>query len=115
MTKIEKPWGEEIVWALTNDYVGKIINILPGQRLSLQYHEKKEETVYVLEGKLCIWVSEDENKIILNEGASYHVNPGQIHRFGSLPNSSGCKIVEVSTNHLDDVVRIKDDYNRTEK
>ena len=80
--KIKKPWGHELIWAETNDYVGKIIHIDPGHRLSLQYHETKEETVYVLSGQLALWTSADNNNyIVLGEGAAYHVKPGQIHRF----------------------------------
>ena len=67
MRKIEKPWGYEEIWAETDKYVGKILTILPNHRLSLQYHEKKEETIYVLEGKLIVWVSDDETgKFIFN-------------------------------------------------
>tara|TARA_R110001632_G_scaffold197522_1_gene319756 strand:- start:89 stop:430 length:342 start_codon:yes stop_codon:yes gene_type:complete len=113
MRKIEKPWGYEEIWAETKDYAGKILTILPGHRLSLQYHEKKEETVYVLSGKLLLWLSdEEENKITLNKGAVYHVKPGQIHRFGAPAGSTLTRLIEVSTNDLEDVVRLKDDYNR---
>lgn len=121
MKIVEKPWGNEIIWAQTNDYVGKIINIKLGHRLSLQYHEKKEETIYVLEGDLFVWESENGVPIKLKAGQSYHVKPGQVHRFGSinerghssvLDQEIGCKIMEVSTNHLSDVVRLADDYKR---
>ena len=113
MRKIEKPWGQEEIWAETDKYIGKILTILPGHRLSLQYHEKKEETIYVLQGKLNIWLSEsEENKIVLNKGAVYHVKPGQIHRFGAPKGNTITKLIEVSTPELDDVIRIKDDYKR---
>lgn len=113
MRKIEKPWGYEEIWAETNKYLGKILTILPGHRLSLQYHEKKEETIYVLAGKLCIWLSEnEESKITLNEGAVYHVKPGQIHRFGAPKGNIITKLIEVSTPELADVIRLKDDYKR---
>jgi mannose-6-phosphate isomerase len=113
MRKIEKPWGYEEIWAETDKYLGKILTILPGQRLSLQYHEKKEETVYVMSGKLIVWLSEDENnKLILNKGTTYHVKPGQVHRFGAPKGRVLTKLIEVSTPELDDVVRIKDDYQR---
>ena len=120
--KIDKPWGHEIIWAQTENYVAKIIKIKLGKRLSLQYHEKKEETIYVLDGTLCIWESEDDNNFkLLRKGDTYHVSPNQIHRFGSyndrgtsnvIDQEIGCTLMEVSTNHLDDVVRIKDDYKR---
>jgi len=115
MKKIEKPWGYEEIWAQTEHYVGKKMLIYPGQRMSLQYHEKKEETILVLEGTLRIWHSEHENMYKdLSPGQSFHVNPKQVHRFGC---PKGCKysttILEVSTNHLEDVVRLADDYKRS--
>lgn len=110
--KIEKPWGYEEIWAETKNYAGKILTILPDQRLSLQYHEKKEETIYVLEGVLRVWESDDDSKYKdYGPGSSYHVNPGKVHRFGALSYLS-TRLVEVSTNHLDDVVRLADDYKR---
>ena len=119
MRKVEKPWGYEEIWAETDKYVGKILTINPGHRLSLQYHNKKEETIYVLSGILTIWRSEDESDIVhVNEGGTYHVTPGTVHRFGSLLLSNDqmerpqLKLIEVSTPELDDVVRLKDDYQR---
>tara|TARA_R110001606_G_scaffold349905_1_gene499900 strand:+ start:1648 stop:2010 length:363 start_codon:yes stop_codon:yes gene_type:complete len=114
--KINKPWGHEIIWAETKDYVGKILHIDSGHRLSLQYHEKKEETIYVLSGQLALWDSESEDSyIILGEGASYHVHPGQIHRFGSIEDNTSNRptiLIEVSTPYLEDIKRIADDYKR---
>ena len=116
MRKIEKPWGYEEIWAETENYVGKILTIVAGKRLSLQYHEKKEETIYVLQGALRVWKSRDEKDFVdLPPGATYHVKPGQVHRFGAIPlypRHTDTKIIEVSTNHLDDVVRLADDYKR---
>lgn len=113
MRKIEKPWGYEEIWAETEKYVGKILTILPGHRLSLQYHEIKEETIYVLEGKLLVWLSEEEtNKLVLNKGTTYHVKPGQVHRFGAPKGSMLTRLIEVSTPELADVIRLKDDYKR---
>jgi mannose-6-phosphate isomerase len=114
--KINKPWGHEIIWAETKDYIGKILHINSGHRLSLQFHETKEETIYVLSGQLAIWQSENEDSyIILGEGASYHVEPGQIHRFGSLEDKEtgqSTVLIEVSTPFLEDIKRIADDYKR---
>lgn len=107
---IEKPWGYEEIWAQTEFYVGKIIVINPGQRLSKQYHVEKTETVYVLEGVLLNYDKNDEVSKIL-PGQSFHVEKNQIHRFGALENRY-VKIVEVSTTQIDDVVRIEDDYER---
>ena len=111
MQKIEKPWGHELIWAKTKDYVGKILHIKAGHRLSKQYHETKEETVYVLSGILYNYEADGTVTKVL-PGESFHVNVGQVHRFGA--NESNVEIVEVSTAYLDDVVRLEDDYDRTE-
>ena len=107
--KIEKPWGFEIIWAKTDDYVGKLLHITSGNRLSRQYHVKKEETIYVLEGVLYNYDEAGNVERIL-PGHSFHVRPGQIHRFAAM--ESNVELIEVSTNHLDDVVRLADDYKR---
>jgi mannose-6-phosphate isomerase len=113
MRKVEKPWGYEEIWAHTDKYLGKILTILPGHRLSLQYHKEKEETLYVLEGKLIVWASEDDTgKFIFNKGAVYHVKPGQVHRFGSPKGSKLTRLIEVSSPEIDDVIRLADDYKR---
>ena len=109
MNKVEKPWGFEIHWAHTDKYVGKLLHITAGQRLSLQYHEIKEETIYVLRGTLHVY-DENDKIIKVNPGGRFHVEPGQIHRFGAT--HSSVELVEVSTNYLDDVVRLEDDYRR---
>ena len=112
MRRVIKPWGCEEIWAENEKYVGKIMTIAPGQRMSLQYHEKKEETIYVLSGELKVWDSQDdENFKLLNKGQIFHVNPGKVHRFGA-SNAGPVKLIEVSTPELDDVVRIADDYKR---
>ena len=113
MAVIKKPWGCEEIWAETENYVGKIITIQPGHRLSLQYHRSKEETIYVLDGVLRIWFSEMEDDYKdYSKGEVYHVAPGDVHRFGCPKNNFQVRIVEVSTNYLQDVVRLKDDYGR---
>ena len=114
MRKVEKPWGHEIIWAQTNKYVGKVLYIKEGHRLSRQYHKIKEETVFVLSGTLRIWKSDDEKDYVdLRPGESYHVLPNQIHRFGCPKNSKyATSIMEVSTPYLEDVIRLADDYKR---
>ena len=77
--KVEKPWGHEIRWAITEKYLGKILHINAGQQLSLQYHEVKDESIYVLEGTLL--VKDKERVRILEEGESMRIQPGTIHRF----------------------------------
>ena len=107
--KVEKPWGHEIRWALTEKYVGKILHINSGQQLSLQYHEVKDESIYVLEGTLL--VKDKERVRILEEGESMRIQPGTIHRFCA-PHTTHVKLIEVSTPEIDDVVRLEDDYGR---
>lgn len=107
--RVDKPWGAEEIWAKTEAYVGKIIHIKAGHRLSKQYHVKKEETVYVLEGVLLNYDEEDAITVY-SPGESLHIKPGQVHRFAA--KNEDVKIMEVSTNHLDDVVRLEDDYGR---
>lgn len=109
MEIVEKPWGHEKLWAHTDDYVGKILFIKAGHRLSKQYHINKEETVYVLKGTLLVYDSHDAITEV-NPGETFHVSPGQIHRFGAA--YSSVELVEVSTNYLQDVVRVEDDYDR---
>jgi mannose-6-phosphate isomerase len=111
--RIEKPWGHEEIWAKTDDYVGKVIFINAGQRLSKQFHRKKEETIYVLEGVLINY-DESGNSTLYYPGQSLHISPGTIHRFCAA-SKAHVKIMEVSTNYLDDVVRLEDDYDREEK
>ena len=109
MQRIEKPWGHEIIWASTGSYVGKLLHIKAGHRLSKQYHMIKEETVYVVKGTLYNY--EDDGTITkVTPGNSLHINVGQIHRFGA--NESNVEVIEVSTPYLEDVVRLEDDYDR---
>ena len=112
---IPKPWGHEEIWAETESYVGKRMYINPGQRMSLQYHEKKEETVFVLHGTLRIWASlAGDDFIDLEAGEIFHVSPKQVHRFGCPSDSLYVtSIMEVSTPFLEDVVRMHDDYDRS--
>ena len=107
--KVIKPWGFEEIWAKTDKYVGKKLHIFAGHKLSLQYHEKKEETIYVEKGKLVI--EDDEGVIaILFPGDTYHIKPRVVHRFCS--DEYEVILTEVSTTELDDVVRLKDEYGR---
>ena len=110
--RVEKPWGHELIWAETDRYVGKVIVIETGHRLSLQYHERKDESVYVVSGRLRLHL-EDEHGAIqavdLGPGEHRHVPTGRRHRFESLET---CELIEVSTTELDDVVRLEDDYGR---
>ena len=109
--KTDKPWGYEVLWAKTEDYVAKLMHIDANQRMSLQFHQKKEETIYVMRGLLAVWENENDEDFALYEpGTVYHVKPGMVHRFGA--KESPVLLMEVSTDHLEDVVRISDDYKR---
>ncbi|MFQ6082715.1 MAG: cupin domain-containing protein [Candidatus Aminicenantia bacterium] len=111
MKKINKPWGYEIIFAQTDSYVGKILKIYAGHRLSYQYHNIKEETIYLQEGKMKLIVEKEGKKEEkqLAKGDSYHLSPKTKHRMEAIED---CLIFEVSTPHLDDVVRLEDDYGR---
>ncbi len=112
---IPKPWGKEIWFAHQPEYAGKILHINKGHRYSLQYHEKKVETQYLLKGKCRFLMGEHEDslkEIILNPGEKLDVYPGIIHRAEALED---CEILEVSTADLDDVVKLSDDYGRKGK
>lgn len=111
---IEKPWGSELLWAKTNHYAGKILRITKGHRLSYQYHEEKEETVLLLEGELDFdYESEGERQTIrLKPGDSFHIPPKMKHRMIA---HTDCRVLEVSTPHLEDVVRLEDAYGRLPK
>jgi hypothetical protein len=110
MERIDKPWGYEVIWAKTDKYVGKILKIFPACKLSLQYHEKKTETIYVSDGVLELHLK--DKVVTLFKGQSYHIEPNTIHRFACPKDSWGVELVEVSTPELDDVVRLQDDYGR---
>jgi mannose-6-phosphate isomerase len=109
---IEKPWGHEEIFAETPDYVGKILFIRKGEALSLQYHEVKDETLRVLDGELELVAGPDIDGLRsqrLGPDTVFHIPPGTLHRMVAL---TDCRLLEVSTNHLDDVVRLEDRYGR---
>ena len=112
---VGKPWGYEEIWAHTKDYVGKLLHINEGQRLSLQYHREKEETIRVLSGVLEVVYSRNKDgqlkSEILTEGDVFHVYPMTVHRFCATQGTD-VELLEVSTNYLEDVVRLQDDYSR---
>lgn len=115
MRLVQKPWGHEEIWAETNNYVGKVLFINPGHRLSRQYHNLKEETFRVLSGVLLLEIGQGEDLFCfyMTPGMTYHCPPGTIHRMCCEANEKEpVQVLEVSTNHLDDVVRLEDDYKR---
>ncbi len=112
MKRVEKPWGYELIWAHTGRYVGKVLHINAGQALSLQYHQRKDETIHVLRGVMTFQVGaegEELQDVKLEEGESFHVAPGTRHRMIAV---TDCDLLEASTPELDDVVRLEDRYGR---
>ena len=111
--RVEKPWGHEIIWAHTDQYVGKILHIKAGHALSVQYHEVKDETVYLLTGELKYWVRLDGSDSLedqrLRPGDAFRITPGTVHYMEAV---TDCDVLEASTPHLDDVVRLQDRYGR---
>lgn len=115
MKIVKKPWGEERWWAVTDKYVGKILIVNKGKRLSLQYHRVKHETQYIEQGKIKLTIGTGPDNLeerIVGPGDAYELPPGTWHRLEALEDA---KVFEVSTTELDDVVRINDDYGRTEE
>ena len=110
---VPKPWGHETIWAHTDRYVGKILHITAGHALSVQYHERKDETVFLLQGEMKSWVQlPGETELLdqrLSTGQSFRITPGTIHYMEAI---TDCDVLEASTPELDDVVRIKDRYGR---
>lgn len=109
--RVPKPWGYELIFARTGKYVGKILHINRNETLSLQYHEMKEETLYVVRGELKLTVEHDGDRreLLLRAGEAFHVPPRLIHRMEAVEDTD---VAEVSTPELDDVVRLEDRYGR---
>jgi len=113
----EKPWGREVLWAHTDKYAGKILHINEGESLSLQYHEEKDETIYVLDGKMVFTYRQshsvegiEELRITLRAGEKVSIPPRVIHRMEAV--YGPVVLLEVSTPELDDVTRLSDRYGR---
>ena len=111
VVRVDKPWGYEIIWAHTDSYAGKILHITAGHSLSVQYHEVKDETVYLLSGEIIyrVWENGAPRDVGLKVGQSYRITPHTIHQMEAV---TDCDVLEASTPHLDDVVRLKDRYGR---
>jgi len=110
--RVEKPWGHELIWAQTDRYVGKILVIETGRRLSFQYHEVILEWIRVLSGRLLLTLEDDAGQIVKRElgpGEGAHVAPLRRHRYEAIERA---ELMEVSTPELTDVVRIEDDFGR---
>jgi len=114
ITHVPKPWGHETIWARTDAYAGKILHIKAGHSLSVQYHNVKDETVYLLSGRLIyrIWPQGKDGApadVNLQIGQAYRITPHTIHQMEAI---TDCDVLEVSTPDLDDVVRLQDRYGR---
>ncbi len=110
---VPKPWGHEIIWAVTDRYVGKLLHVRAGHSLSVQYHERKDETIHLLSGSLIYRVADAPGGALrdvgLKPGESYRNVPGTVHQMEAL---TDCDVLEASTPDLDDVVRLSDRYGR---
>ena len=111
--RVDKPWGYELIWAHTDLYVGKVLFVRSGHSLSLQFHREKDESWYVQSGRAKLELGEAGagvlNEEVITGGACFHYTPGTVHRVTALEDTT---ILEVSTPHLDDVVRLEDAYGR---
>ena len=111
--RIDKPWGYELVWAHSDRYCGKLLFVHEGEQLSLQFHNRKDETIYVHQGRIEIEISAPGVRIpeseVVGAGAAFRIRPGMIHRWRALEDSI---VLEASTPELDDVVRLEDRYGR---
>jgi mannose-6-phosphate isomerase len=111
-SRVAKPWGHEVWWAQTEQYAGKLLIVNAGERLSVQLHRQKDETSYLLSGKLLVLQGPSADELterIITPGASWRNEPGVVHTLEALEDST---VLEVSTPHLDDVVRLSDRYGR---
>jgi mannose-6-phosphate isomerase len=114
-TKVEKPWGYELIWALTNDYCGKILFVKAGESLSLQFHREKDESWLIHSGRAELEMGAPGDKMpsseIVGPGAAFRIRPGTTHRVKALEDTT---IIEVSTPQVEDIVRLEDKYGRVE-
>jgi len=111
--RVDKPWGHELIWALTDEYCGKLLFVRAGHSLSLQFHREKDESWLVQAGRAKVELSRAgdavQNAEIVGQGAAFRLRPGTVHRLTALEDTT---ILEVSTAQIDDVVRLEDNYGR---
>ncbi len=111
--KVPKPWGHELIWALSDTYCGKVLFVKAGAALSLQFHNEKDESWLVQSGRAKLELGEVGQKLLCEEvvgaGAAFRYRPGTVHRVTAIDDTT---ILEVSTPHLDDIVRLEDLYGR---
>ena len=112
VVKVQKPWGHEMVWAQSDRYVGKVLHINAGHELSVQYHNRKDETVHLLSGEIVYRVKSTSGQledVQLKPGESFRITPGTVHQMVAV---TDCEVLEVSTPEVDDIVRLSDKYGR---
>lgn len=112
-SRVEKPWGYELRWAITDRYLGKVLHVNKGEALSLQYHERKDEYHYVVKGVVDMELGGPDGTLAthrMSAGDTLHLPPGTRHRLTAVEDTD---IFEVSTPEIDDVVRLDDRYGRT--
>jgi mannose-6-phosphate isomerase len=112
-SRVEKPWGYEHIYAVTPEYCGKLLFVRAGEALSMQLHRLKDETIYVHSGRARFEIGENPDHLesaVVGPEDSFHIRPGVVHRVLALEDTL---LLEVSTPHLDDVVRLEDRYGRT--
>lgn len=110
--RVDKPWGHEVWWAQTDRYAGKLLVVTAGHKLSIQLHHKKDETSYLLSGRMLLWQGPNADELAewtIEPGTCWRNEPGVVHSMEALEDST---VLEVSTPHLDDVVRLGDRYGR---
>jgi mannose-6-phosphate isomerase len=113
--RVDKPWGYELLYALTDRYCGKVIFIRGGEELSLQFHRVKDETLYVQSGRVEFEIGDPGKPVdreVVGPGSAFHLQPGTVHRLRALEDTV---VLEVSTPELDDIVRLEDRYGRADR
>jgi mannose-6-phosphate isomerase len=111
-SRVDKPWGYELIYAVTPEYCGKLLFVRAGEALSLQLHRRKDETIYVHSGRARFEIGESKDQLdseVVGPEECFHIRPGVLHRLLALEDTL---LLEVSTPHLDDVVRLEDRYGR---
>jgi mannose-6-phosphate isomerase len=115
-TKVDKPWGYELIWALSDDYCGKLLFVKAGESLSLQFHREKDESWLIQSGRAKLEMAAPGEKVpqseVVGAGAAFRIRPGTVHRVTAVEDTM---ILEVSTPQLEDVVRLEDNYGRVDE
>ena len=115
VSRVEKPWGYEIIYALTDRYCGKVLFIRKDEQLSLQFHREKDEVIYVLAGRIEMEIGDPGGPLdieVVGPGHAFHIQPGTVHRWRALEDTT---VLEVSTPEIDDIVRLEDRYGRADQ